>query len=248
MNTKFIQGEPCWIDVSATDVHEAARFYKQLFGWQTSNVGTAEHPYIAFTQSGKPIGAVGEVHEDDDPRWTPYFKVSDIHGMPEAVQDEGGYVMVLTQQLPGNRSVALFSAPDGARFGVMEGRSDNTMQLWRVEGAVHSFTLMAKNSNIFAFYNRLFGWRLMRGIAGAMLRNPNSSTAFGHMHVVDHATRGFASEWITNFMVSDVADSARLATKLGGEVITGPVVLPGGIRVATINDPQGARFSVMKVG
>jgi predicted enzyme related to lactoylglutathione lyase len=45
--------------------------------------------------------------------------------------------------------------------------------------------------------------------------------------------------------VSDTADAAAERAKaLGAEILTGPMEVPGGDRIAVIKDPQGAVFAV----
>jgi predicted enzyme related to lactoylglutathione lyase len=51
--------------------------------------------------------------------------------------------------------------------------------------------------------------------------------------------------WAVYFAVADCDSAAKKAESLGGKVIVPPTDTPGG-RFATLQDPQGAVFGVMK--
>jgi uncharacterized protein len=55
--------------------------------------------------------------------------------------------------------------------------------------------------------------------------------------------------WSVDFWVDDVDATAERATQLGGEVVAPPYDIPiAALRQAVLADPQGAAFSVTKVG
>jgi hypothetical protein len=51
--------------------------------------------------------------------------------------------------------------------------------------------------------------------------------------------------WLTYFAVADCDATVRRAGELGGKVLAGPENAPGIGRWATLEDPQGAVFSVI---
>ena len=52
--------------------------------------------------------------------------------------------------------------------------------------------------------------------------------------------------WGVYFASTDVDESVRKATSLGAKVLFGPMDIPTVGRLATLQDPQGATFSVFK--
>ena len=55
------------------------------------------------------------------------------------------------------------------------------------------------------------------------------------------------SAWLHYVRVSDVTAAAERVTELGGQVIRGPMEVPGGDMIAQCMDPQGAMFAVHSV-
>lgn len=58
--------------------------------------------------------------------------------------------------------------------------------------------------------------------------------------------QGVPPNWMPYVESSDVDETARLTTSLGGTVIHGPADIPGTGRFAVLQDPQGAIFGVYK--
>ena len=52
--------------------------------------------------------------------------------------------------------------------------------------------------------------------------------------------------WGVYFASADVDESVRKATSMGAKVLFGPIDIPTVGRLATLQDPQGASFSVLK--
>lgn len=48
--------------------------------------------------------------------------------------------------------------------------------------------------------------------------------------------------------VDDVDEKAERVTELGGEILNGPMDVPGGGRIAQCLDPAGAAFALHAVG
>ena len=51
----YAPGTPSWVDLATPDVDNAARFYGELFGWETQETGTIEETggYRFFLSGGK---------------------------------------------------------------------------------------------------------------------------------------------------------------------------------------------------
>ncbi|GAA1683710.1 VOC family protein [Glycomyces endophyticus] len=98
-----------------------------------------------------------------------------------------------------------------------------------------------------AFYEGLFGWD-----------SENAGEEFGEFTTFSLGGRpvmGIAPcppgtdpsrSWNLYFAVADAAASAALASRLGGTVVHGPEEVPGMLRFAMVNDPNGAAFGIME--
>jgi predicted enzyme related to lactoylglutathione lyase len=61
-------------------------------------------------------------------------------------------------------------------------------------------------------------------------------------------TAGVPPHWLGYITVEDAAATAAKAKQLGGEVKVPPTDIPTVGRFAVIQDPQGAVFSIIKLG
>ena len=54
-------GTPSWVDLGSPDVDASARFYCELFGWDTTEPGPVEETggYRMFLQRGKMVAGLG---------------------------------------------------------------------------------------------------------------------------------------------------------------------------------------------
>ncbi len=62
----------------------------------------------------------------------------------------------------------------------------------------------------------------------------------------EQSQQGIPPNWMPYIEASNVDDTARGATSLGGKVVHGPMDIPGTGRFAVIQDPQGATFGIYK--
>jgi len=99
----------------------------------------------------------------------------------------------------------------------------------------------------FAFYARLFGWTKDRahdmGPMGTYQTFATGGTPCGGM------MKGCAQMpgpcWNYYIAVDSVAAAAERTTTRGGQVLHGPVEVPGGDWIAQARDPQGAAFAMV---
>ena len=53
LTTRFVDGAPCWIDVTAPDPEGAASFYRALFGWSYRPAGPEGGGYGFLERAGR---------------------------------------------------------------------------------------------------------------------------------------------------------------------------------------------------
>lgn len=94
------------------------------------------------------------------------------------------------------------------------------------------------------FYSDVVGWSL-----DAMPMKDGGS--YAAIRVEEEAIGGFSptpatsGSWTAFITVTDVDDSVRRAKDLGARVLSEPQDAPGVGRMATLIDPQGARFALV---
>jgi predicted enzyme related to lactoylglutathione lyase len=99
----------------------------------------------------------------------------------------------------------------------------------------------------FQFYSDLFGWKIVEemdmGPMGAYRIFGVDDTRLGGMMT---APKGHPSRpaWIFYAETRDLDAALRRATTNGAKVLNGPMDVPGGGRIAQLEDPQGAAFAL----
>ena len=58
--------------------------------------------------------------------------------------------------------------------------------------------------------------------------------------------QGIPPNWMPYVETNDVDETARVASSLGGSIVSGPMDIPGTGRIAVVRDPQGATFGIYK--
>jgi predicted enzyme related to lactoylglutathione lyase len=103
-----------------------------------------------------------------------------------------------------------------------------------------------------AFYGAVFGWEgethpFAETSSYTELHLPGGAAPFaGIMQMNELWPDEIPAHWMVYFSVADVDACAAQVATLGGTVSVEPFDMPQVGRVAVLNDPQGAVFSVIK--
>lgn len=121
----FAPGKPGhggWHELHATDGGSALEFYGAQFGWQKVRamdmgpMGT----YLMFNcGAGEPVGGMMNDANAPRPYWLYVFNVEDIERGREAVQGNGGSVLMGPHEVPSGEWVIHARDPQGARFALV---------------------------------------------------------------------------------------------------------------------------------
>ena len=99
----------------------------------------------------------------------------------------------------------------------------------------------------FDFYSGLFGWvrheAIPMGEMGVYQTFGGSEAAFGGMFSNHDPAPG--PYWLYYFSVDDIDAAAERTKAGGGEILMGPVEVPGGGWVLNAKDPQGGIFALL---
>jgi hypothetical protein len=94
-----------------------------------------------------------------------------------------------------------------------------------------------------AFYGSLFGWTFedAEGIAPGYIVVKQDGTAIGGIIPRRRDTgTPYVAQWLSYVVVPNVDDAVGIFRQRGGKVIQGPLNARKGLRVAVVEDPQGA--------
>lgn len=266
-------GTPCWVSLMVHGLGPTRDFYGALFGWKFVSVPGPEplSAYVRGVVDGREVAGIGQLPPERrlPLAWTTYLATDDADLTAEAIRGCGGTVGVGPLDTGVDGRVAIASDPAGAVFGIRQaqeragtrGRSGNRTGTGAVgAGAVGGPEPVAHGTPVWnelvtheaawvgTFYRSVFGYELeTAGRDGAdvlTLRLDGRPVAALH-GVGEGLGRVRGSHWMTYFEVDDTDAAALRVAELGGHVIDAPRQTAAG-RVATVTDPGGAVFSLVR--
>lgn len=257
MPNAVTRGRFAWHELMTPDPDAAIGFYRQVVGW-----GIEQFPgmpdYRMWTSGGKQRGGVMRQSEEERrrglaPHWLMYVAVPDTDATIRQAEGLGGRVRVPAKSVPTVGRYAILADPQGIAFCLFTPESPRPSSDEADIGDFSWHELAAPDPNAaWSFYQALFGWAksdaMEMGPGGTyqMFRRGGGKTDLGAFYKRPADQPGTAA-WLMYAMVRDADRAADLVTQLGGRVLSGPMDVPGGGRIATCVDPQGAAFAVHSV-
>jgi predicted enzyme related to lactoylglutathione lyase len=214
----------------------------------------ADRTYTILCAAGTQIGGLMSLPEDArsggaGSRWIGYVAVEDVDHFAKRVKDAGGTIHRAPADIPGVGRFAGVADPQGASFVLYKGMSAQAQPVapgttghagWR---ELHA----GDWSSAFDFYSGLFGWSKVQAIdMGPM--GTYQLFATGEMPVGAMMTKPpFEPHayWLFYFNVDGINAAAKRVKDKKGEVLNGPLQVPGGGWVIQCRDPQGAIFALI---
>lgn len=249
------RGRFTWYELLTTDVDAGIDFYEKIVGWGDMT-WEGEMPYRMFTLSPEaPIAGVMELPEEAvqggaPPHWLGYVHTDDLDATMARAKELGAHTLAQVD-VPQVGRMAVFADPQGAVLATFQPEnapqpeSDPAM---RTVGWNELFTDDYQTG--FDFYADLFGWEVMddmdMGEHGVYrIYGRNGRQLGGMMNRPDQMP---VSAWLYYITVPDIDAAAEAIAEHGGNVINGPMEVPGGGRVLQAMDPQGAMFALYSPG
>ncbi|MGW7517064.1 VOC family protein [Streptomyces sp. NPDC054796] len=254
--TGHTRGTPCWASLMVRGLAAAQEFYQSLFGWEFRSGPQQWGPYARALLDGREVAGLGEMAPARRFRveWTPYLATENADVTASLIRQCGGTVAVGPLDAEDAGRVAMASDPVGAAFGVWQAEAH--LGLGTAErdtpGVPVWYELVCRDTwPAGKFYPDVFGFDVdateaarTGGLDYLTLRLDGEPVA--GVHGVGQALpRDRGPHWKTYFAVEDAEKAARRVQSLGGRVLEGPRDSACG-RVATVTDPEGARFSVIQ--
>jgi predicted enzyme related to lactoylglutathione lyase len=253
----YEHGVPCWVAAVHPDPDGAARFYSELFGWQSDDLmpPESEESYIVCKLRGRDVAAIvspGPAPRPPEPVWGTHVWVDSADASVAAAEEAGGTTIAQPFDSPGGGRVAVIADPSGAAFCLWEPAGRKGAQLVNEPSAWAMSMLSTPDPDgAKEFYGTVFGWTTEAFGPATLFRLPGF---FGGepsqpvpRDVVAVMVEGEApARWGVDFWVADANAAATKAAELGGRTIAGPYEIPG-FRQAVLTDPQGAGFTVSQL-
>lgn len=249
-------GRFIWYELMTPDIEGAKAFYGDVVGWTATEMPGGDMPYWVLEADGRGVGgamALGDEHEAAGvpPNWTGYVAVDDADASAAKATSLGGSVMRPPQDIPGVGRFAIVADPSGAIIAVMkptppEGGRPEALKDALGHTGWHELYGGATEAS-FAFYQALFGWTKdepfdMGPMGVYQLFGNQDGRVGGMMKKPDNIS---AACWFYYFRVGDIDAAAGRVKAGGGQVLNGPMEVPGGDWVLQGRDPQGAMFCLL---
>ena len=244
------QGTPIWYELMTPDVAAAKAFYGAIAGWSFSEFPAPEGGMQYTIGSAGDTGVIGmTTGPEGAPRgWFTYFHVADVDAKAGAVTSAGGTVHLPPTDLPGVGRIAFVEDPQGILFYLMKpdpamGDQDSTAFSPTLLGRCSWNELVTKDHKAaLPFYTALLGWTsdevMSMGEHGDYTFVDCGGARLGAM--MDRMSDEQPLKWTFYFAIPDVDAAVEQVKAGGGQLIMGPMDVPGGQRIIVCVDPQGA--------
>src|SRR5262249_31223941 len=251
--TETLLGRPLWYELMTTDMKAAETFYRTVLGWKTAPFDGAGQPYTMFNRSGD-VSVGGVMKKPNEvkapPFWAMYVGVPKLEEAAAKIKRLGGKAHTRVIEIPNVGRRQMRRAPQGAAFYIYEpARTEQPPETAPEIGDASWHELMTTDAPAaMTFYQQVFGWQpsetMDMGPAGKyqMFNRPHGMIG-GMMNKPAEMTN-VPPNWLIYFRVPDVNAAVERVKANGGRILSGPTEVPGGDRVATAADPQGAAFGL----
>jgi predicted enzyme related to lactoylglutathione lyase len=250
MSVEKPRGRFIWYDLMTTDPARAIEFYTRVTGWGTVQ-WEGGGPYTMWTNASVPIGGVMQLPPEAGapPHWLAYISSPDTDATVEQAEGLGGRLLVAANDVPTVGRFAVMADPQGALFAIYTPSSQVPGHDGPPLVGEFSWHELATTEQpaAFRFYERLFGWTktsaMDMGPTGVYQMFGRNGLELGGMFNKPPEMPG-PSAWSHYVLVDDIERAAEATRTGGGQIVNGPMEVPGGDRIFQAIDPQGAMFAI----
>ena len=250
--SKYEQGSPLWAGLATPDVRWMLRFYGELFGWTDRPEAAGDGPeYHVQLLGDAPVAAIypqprKESRRGVPPYWDVHLATDDVDAAAARVAEAGGTLHAGPEDRGGAGRMARIADPAGAAAVLWQPGSRAGAAVVGEPGAVGWYELQtASPDRAAAFFGALLGIEASPSEApepaGYVVLRVNGQPVAGIRRVPSYR----AATWLPYFEVEDVDAAITLASPKGGNVLT-PARDEAIGRIATVQDPQGAVFGLIR--
>jgi predicted enzyme related to lactoylglutathione lyase len=264
--TSIPVGAPIWSDSLTSDLAVDVPFYERLFGWTSTDAGEDLGHYTTFgvpdgkSGPGRPVMGVMPCPPGMEPSrmWNLQFRVEDCDAATEKAQGLGATVLVEPQDVSDMLRFAMLNDPNGASFGVVEAKEQDTgFGVWGEPNSVSwvEYRIDGVPAEAMQFYVDLLGWNVntppwedaKNPKPYAALSAAGTEREFGGCHAEDGWELELPPQWNVMVAVDDADRVCAKAVALGGSIAAQPMDVPG-LRIAGIATPTGTIVGVQSAG
>jgi predicted enzyme related to lactoylglutathione lyase len=241
-NTPWPNGTPCWIDYGAADVEAAKGFYGRLFGWEFTGGDPEYGGYLQATRNGEAAAGLSPLMgPEDSPAWTTYFATDDAQATADRIRAAGGMVVVEPMEVGPIGTMVIACDPQGNPLGLWQSGQHTGVRVYNEPGAlVWNEAGVDDPASAREFYSTVFGFTFDEDPDEGYATFATGDEPLGGLR------SGSPKGWTVCFAVESVDDTIAQVEAAGGRVTTPPRDTRFG-RIAVLEDPWGAEFSIMRI-
>ncbi|MEO7634316.1 MAG: VOC family protein [Sphingomicrobium sp.] len=249
-------GSFIWYELLSPDVDASKAFYDAVVGWKIDTRSNFPNGYRMIGRGdGKFAGGILPLTDElrghgARPVWLGYIGVDDVDATVTAVTSDGGAALMPAFDIPDVGRVAMLADPQGAPFYVMRGASDEDSDVFSADHPQHvrwNELATTDPDTAIAFYTRHFGW---------VQEGDMDMGEMGKYRFLQHGGIGIGavmrkppqvpvSLWTYYIGVDDIDRAAAAVTAGGGQILFGPMEIPGGEFSLNAMDPQGVGLGLV---
>jgi predicted enzyme related to lactoylglutathione lyase len=248
-----LNGRILWYELLTNDMKATEKFYTKVVGWSVMPFEGSPEPYDMWTRAdGTPVGGVMKIPQGMNfpPHWGLYVGVPKLEDAVSQIERLGGKALSPVIEVPTVGRMRTMFDPQGAAFSVYEPdpAAPRQPEAEPQIGDVSWHELYTTDAEAaMTFYTTLFGWKPMESMdMGPMGKYHMFGRAFmlGGMMNKPKEMAQVPPHWGLYFRVDDVNAGGERVKANGGQVLNGPMEVPGGDWIVNCVDPQGAHFSL----
>jgi hypothetical protein len=246
-------GRPLWYELMTTDMKAAETFYKTVIGWTSAPFEGSPQPYTMFGRS-RELPVAGLMTRPDDvkapPFWAMYVGVPKLEDAAAHIKRLGGGECSPVIDIPNIGRMQMMTDPQGAAFYIYEPASANQAPEAAAEvGEASWHELMTTDAPAaLKFYTEVFAWQpsetMDMGPMGKYYMFNRPHGMIGGMMNKPPEMAHVPPNWQIYFRVPDINAATERIKASGGQILNGPMEVPGGDWIVNALDPQGAAFAL----
>ena len=248
-----VLGRHVWSELMTTDPRAAETFYQKVVGWTPEPFAGSPRPYTQFKRS-KETAVAGLMKIPDGmhfpPFWSMYIAVPNFEEAVAKVKSLGGSALSDVIDVPTVGRMQMVKDAQGVAFYVLQpAPRDSAPDAEPAVGEASWIELMTTDlAAAKTFYQQLFGWTPgdahdMGPMGTYQIFNRGGRMMGGMMNKPKEMAE-VPPHWAIYFRVDDINAAAERVKANGGQVLNGPMEVPGGDWIVNAMDPQGAAFSL----
>jgi len=239
------------VDLQTTDQAAAKDFYGGLFGWTYDDQPMGEGAVYSMAMLGSdPVAAIAPQSPElkaasAPPMWNTYLAVDSVDDAAAKVEAAGGQVAMPPFDVMDAGRMAFVLDPSGAAVALWQANQHIGATRVNEPGTITWNELITSDPAAAKFYEQVLGMT-----TAAMDMEQGVYTLFeADGKQVGGTTEpqmpGVPNHWHVYFAVADADATVAKVRETGGSVLVEPFDTPVG-RMAVLQDPQGATFSIIK--